>query len=89
MRFQSFEWDDINVGHIARHGVEPYEVETACWGSQAFVLRGREGRYVAYGRTGSGRYLFIVFRILGQGIIHVITARDMSATERRFYQGRN
>ena len=87
MRFTAFEWDTINVDHIARHGVEPSEVETACR-SGAVVLRGREGRYLAYGRTEAGRLLFIVFHRRERGFVRVITARDITDRERRFYQQR-
>ena len=88
MHFRAFDWDTWNVDHIARHGVEPHEVEAACRSEQTVIVRGREGRYLAYGRTASGRYLFIVIRSLGGGVARMITARDMTQRERRFYQGR-
>ena len=87
MRVQTFDWNDWNLEHIARHGLEPHEVETACRGEKV-VLRGREGRYLLYGRTGAGRYLFVVAAVQGGGRIHVITARDMTQQERRFYHQR-
>jgi len=88
MRFQAFDWDTRNVDHIARHGVEPYEAEDACRGG-AVVVRGREGRYLVYGRTGAGRYLFAVIHSYGHGVARIITAREMTSRERRFYQGRH
>lgn len=87
MRFQAFDWDQQNIDHVARHGVEPGEVEAACRGA-ALVLRGREARYLAYGQTAAGRYLLIVFRVLDQGRIRIITARDMTERERRMYRER-
>lgn len=88
MRVIGCEWDDGNVGHIARHGLEPFDVEAALR-SSPLILRGREGRYLAYGRTAAGRYLFIVLHRYGGGIIRVITARDMTERERRFYHRRH
>lgn len=88
MRFQTFQWDAVNVDHVARHGIEPSDVEAVCRGA-ALILRGREGRYLAYGRTSAGRYLLIVLRSLGGGIARVITARDMTQPERRFYHRRH
>lgn len=88
MRFRSFEWDDRNTEHIARHGLEPHEVEAVCRG-ESLILRGREGRYLIYGRSSAGRYVIVVVRSLGQGVARVITARDMTQRERRFYHGRH
>ena len=87
MRVHAFDWDDWNVNHIARHGVEPYGAEAACRG-EVVVVRGREGCYLAYGRTGAGWYLLVVLRSRERGVARVITARDMTQRERRFYQGR-
>ena len=88
MRVHTFDWDEWNVEHIARHNTEPAEVEEACRGA-ALILRGREGRHLLYGRTVAGRYLFIVLRSLGHGGVRVITARDMTEREQRFYQERH
>ena len=81
MRIHSFDWDFINVGHIARHHVSPDEVEEACFNGP-LVLRGRGGRYYALGRTDSGRYIMVVLECRG-GIARVITARNMTDAERR------
>ena len=88
MRIQTFEWDAQNVEHIARHGVEPHEAEAACLG-RAVIVRGRGGRHLAYGRTSDGRYLFIVLYARGAGVARIITARDMTDREQRFYQRRH
>ena len=87
MRFAAFEWDGLNVDHVARHDVEPHEAEAACRG--ALVLRGREGRYLAYGRTSEGRYLTIVITAKGGGVARIITVRDMTRRERQFYHRRH
>ena len=88
MRFQAFEWDGWNVEHLARHAVEPHEAEAVCRSQATLILRGREGRYLAYGRTSAGRSLLIVIRALEGGVARIITARDMTQRERRLYQGR-
>ena len=89
MRFRAFNWDEWNVEHIARHGIEPHEAEAACRSEGAVVRRSREGRYVVYGRTGAGRYVLVVLRSQAQGVARIITARDMTERERRFYQQRS
>ena len=88
MRFTGFDWDDRNIEHIARHGLGPHEVEGVCRGRH-LILRGRHGCYAVYGRTGEGRLLFIVLRRFEGGVARVITARDMTINERRFYQRRH
>ena len=87
MHVRAFDWDDWNVNHVARHGLEPHEVEAVCR-SDIFVRRGREGCYLIYGRTSAGRYLTVVLRSRGQGVGRVITARDMTDNERRLYHRR-
>ena len=88
MRIKDFKWDDENVSHIARHNIDPDEVEEACY-QRPFVLKGREGRYLVYGQAEDGRYLLVVGHYLGQGVFRVITARDMSDSERRLYKSRS
>jgi hypothetical protein len=79
-------WDDENVEHIARHHVSPGEVEEVCFGTERMILRAEKaGRYVVLGRTEAGRYLTVVVTAPHKGRSRVITARDMSAKERRRY----
>ena len=79
-----FDWDEANVSHIARHRVEPDEVE------EAFLernrrFRAREGRYILHGRSAVGRHLWVAFA-LRDGWIRVITAREMTRTEVQRYR---
>jgi uncharacterized DUF497 family protein len=86
MRIDSFEWDAGNDGHVARHRVTRDEAEEvfAAW---YYVIRGRDGRYVAIGQTAAGRYLFCVFERSGLvGQIRIITARDAELWERRLFK---
>jgi uncharacterized DUF497 family protein len=88
-RIEGFVWDDEddpsgNVVHIAQHGVSPEEVEEALL-ADPFVLRGRDGRYLAYGRTADGRLLFIAFVMKAGGMVRILTARAMTDRERRLY----
>lgn len=87
MRITDYEWDEDNTGHIARHGVSPEEVEEACH-NRPYVLKGREGAYLIYSQTDDGRYLLVVGRYKGSGVIRVITARDMTNAERRLCRER-
>ena len=88
MRIQEITWDESTISHIARHGVEPQEVEEACFESSPYILKGKYNRYLALGQTQSGRYLTIVFIYLGQNKAKIITARAMSEAEKNLYKRR-
>jgi uncharacterized protein len=88
MRINSFDWDERNENHIAEHGVAIFEVEETILFGKPFYQRSREDKYIAYGVTEEGRYLFIVFVIKGSDRIRVISARDMDEKEKRHYKKR-
>ena len=88
MHVFSFDWDGKNENHIAKHGVAIFEVEEAILFGKPFYQRGREDKYIAYGVTEEGRYLFIVFVTKGSGRIRVISARDMAEKEKHYYKKR-
>lgn len=81
MRLRSFEWNEINIAHIARHNVTPEEVEEA-FESRHQILKSWAGRYALLGRSAAGRYLLVAF-IIRAGAVRTITARDMTAAEKR------
>lgn len=89
LRLSGIAWDEDSEEHIwDRHKVTPREVEEAAFAAGIFA-RGR-GRnvYSVYGRSEAGRYLFIVIRMIEDSMAKVITARDMTAVERRRYKRR-
>jgi uncharacterized DUF497 family protein len=85
--FKAFEWDRGNVDHILRHNVVPDEVEEACI-NKPHVRKTVDKRYLVYGVTDRGRYLFIVGINKGKGIFRTITARDMTEREKALYKRR-
>ncbi len=76
-RAARFDWDAANVGHIARHGVTPAEVEQAFANDPLVVLasqkRQGEKRVLCAGLTDLGRPLQFVYTTR-RGRIRVITA---------------
>ena len=93
MRIRSLLWAEDRVDHIARHGVTPDEVEEICFG-RPFVRRAKsEGESpVCYvlGQTAAGRHLFCVIIRFPDGNGYPVTAREMTAKEkRRFRQWKN
>ena len=81
-------WPDERVDHIGQHGVSPEEFEEVCFGA-SLVLRtratGRNPVYYILGETDAGRALFCVVIEFPDGRGYPVTARDMTAKQRRRY----
>lgn len=87
MKITEFDWLDHILDKIeAKHGVSSEEVEEAA-SVAPHVRRGRHGLYLLYGVTESGRYLLVVLKDLGRGVVRPITARDLDRDEQRLYRG--
>lgn len=82
MRIEELVWNEDTILHIAEHNVTPEEVEEAC-DNRPFILKGRGGLHLFYSQTNAGRYLLVVARYKGRGIIQIITARDMTESEKK------
>ena len=93
VRIRSLDWRPDRVEHIAKHDIEPYEVEEVVFGDRRGLLRkaGPARRnpadtvYRYLGHTEAGRYLFVVLLYTEQGRALPVTARDMTDGERRRY----
>jgi len=85
VRIGDLEWDDKNVGHIARHNVSPKEVEDVCYGLH-LSERSSGDRYVLNGQSTEGRYLNVVIERIGRGLFRPITAFEMSESYKRKYK---
>lgn len=79
-------WTERSEDHIARHGVRPDEVEEAIYGRPRWVTRGKGGTTLVYARTLAGRYLLVVVAPASDGGIQVVTARDLTNTERSTFR---
>ncbi|MFH1776479.1 MAG: BrnT family toxin [Candidatus Omnitrophota bacterium] len=88
MKITHIEWNENTIWHIAKHGVDPREVEEVCFEGKPFILKSRDYRYFALGQTESGRYLTIIFEYRGTNSAKIITARAMSKAEQKFYKRR-
>jgi hypothetical protein len=87
MKIEKIIWDQETVNHMARHSVTPEEVEEVLFNEDdnPVILKGKEGKYLAYGETQSGRYLLVVWAIHYRKTV-VITARDLTKKEKQFYR---
>ncbi|OGM30451.1 hypothetical protein A2630_01885 [Candidatus Woesebacteria bacterium RIFCSPHIGHO2_01_FULL_44_10] len=79
---KSLVWDDWNIDHIARHNVNPEEVEWVCSTRNVFA-KGKQGTYKVIGQTQSGRYLTVIVAPRGRGWFYPVTARDSDKKEKR------
>ena len=91
MYISDFVWlFDIIEKLLVKHSVTQFEVEEV-FGNRPrirFVQRGdRRGEdlYSARGQTDAGRYLIIFFIYKSDNAALIISARDMSRSERRYY----
>jgi uncharacterized DUF497 family protein len=86
MRISGFEWDEVNVVHLALgHGIEAEKAEEV-FAVSPFYRRTKRGHYAAFGPTRVGRLLVLVFEMKAKGLARVITGWDTDSAERRYYQ---
>ena len=87
MKVEKITWDQNTVDHISRHAVSPEEVEEVLFNDSESprIMRGKDGRYLAYGHTNAGRYILVVLIIYNRKT-RIITARDMTDKEKKFYR---
>ena len=86
MRVRRWIWDERNRAHIARHGVYEDEAEEVIE-TATLTEAVQAGKLLAWGKTAEGRYLLVVYTIRGRQGAHVITARDMTAKEKKRLRG--
>ena len=92
MRLREVIWKDRVVDKLEfKHGVLVEEAEEVLF-SKPHVRRLRKGHvrgedlYAAYGRTAEGRYLVVFFIHKRPAAAMPASARDMTASERRYYE---
>ena len=82
-------WDDDTIEHIWEgHHLSIEEVDEAFHDSEALIHTGKHHRQVVYGQTGGGRYLTIIIEPISRKKAWLITARDMTDSERQRYKRR-
>jgi hypothetical protein len=85
----TFEWDEANREHIARHGITPEEFEEGMNGNPApvadYELMGEQRAHVI-GITGAGRMLELVYTVR-RGRIRAVTAYPLKRSKREIYRG--
>jgi uncharacterized protein len=81
---KGFQWDCGNLPHCQKHGMKPDEIESVFRGGPRiaphWMHSSSEDRFVAIGRTKSGRAAFVVFTLRGD-LIRPLSARYMHVRE--------
>lgn len=72
----------------SKHDVAFTEVEEACFSEQRHIRKSTQGLFKVFSQTTAGRYILVVLVDLGGGDWKVVTAREMTQTEKRLYKRR-
>lgn len=85
-----FDWDQGNLEHIKKHGVDFKECEEVFVNLPAILNEDEthsqsEERLRVYGQTNKGRLILIIFTVR-KNKIRVISARNQNKKERREYE---
>jgi hypothetical protein len=82
-----FDWDEENIGHIARHGVSRADAEQVLINWQidldSYVRNGEE-RVVQAGETDRG-WVLVVVSTIRDGKVRVVTAWPAKERIRRYF----
>lgn len=84
----TFQWDEGNIPHIARHGVAPEEAEQVFFNGPLQLSsqhRSNEARVVIIGKTDTGRILVVTWTLRGEQI-RVVTAFTAKRRLCRLYE---
>ncbi len=84
-----FDWDNINVSHIALHNIDPEEAEDVVLDEDALDFpahRGPKGerRFGVLGKSLSGRVVIVILEEKGNKF-RVVTARIATKKEQSLY----
>ena len=90
--FRASDWDQGNRARCQRHGVSLAEIEEVLNDDPRFAPdvrhSGAEDRFIAVGRTSSGRPVFVAFTFrvkLGRMFVRPVSARYMHRKEAERY----
>ncbi|OGE34019.1 hypothetical protein A3C59_00700 [Candidatus Daviesbacteria bacterium RIFCSPHIGHO2_02_FULL_36_13] len=81
IKIKKLVWDEWNIKHIEKHNATVREAEEAV---KNFIthIKGKNGRYIAMGRSGT-RLMSLVVRRISAGVYYPVSVRDSSRKERK------
>lgn len=92
MYIEEWDWQDDDVEHLARHGVQPRDV-LAVWREEPRYRRNRRNRGASHqmiGPDGAGNVfaVFIVEDNVTRGLWRPVTGRRATEAERDWWRGK-
>lgn len=80
----AFRWNEWNLDHVDRHGVDPFEAEyVVTHATPPYPRFIGDGKWLVWGQTWAGRYLQIIYIIDLDETFYVIHARPLAEVEKR------
>ena len=84
-----FRWNDWNIDHIARHGVDPEDAEWVIANAQQPYPEHRgDGKWLVWGPRRDGRLHQVVFVLDEDDTVYVIHARALTRREQTRFRRR-
>ncbi len=82
-----FRWNEDNLEHIAKHGVQAEEAEDVVrHARRPYPCQAGHGKWRVWGQTRFGRYLQVVFVKDDATTVYVIHARPLTEKEKRAFK---
>lgn len=82
-----FRWNEWNIDHLARHGIDPDEAEDVVRSARRpFPRRIGEDKLLAWGPGLGGRLLQVIFVMDENGEAFIIHGRELTAKEKRVHR---
>ncbi|MDD5288734.1 MAG: BrnT family toxin, partial [Dehalococcoidales bacterium] len=72
----------------SKHGITFQEAEEACLSGARHIRKSRDELYKVFSQTNAGRYILVVLVNRNEGVWKIVTARDMTDSERQLYNRR-
>lgn len=79
-------WTDDSEEHIAGHNVRPEEVEDVLFSRPRYRSTGRDDTVIFFGQSRAGRFLVVVTAEALDGGTYIVTARDMTDSEKKLFK---
>ncbi len=79
-----FRWNEWNVDHVGKHGLQPWLVEYVVnHPSPGYPRHLTREKYLVWGQDIDGLYVQVIYIFDPPGVIYVLHARPLTDAEKR------